>query len=396
MAIKAGIGIGTDRNPLAAVQNALRQAKTNIQTEKIDLAVVFSTIEFADSSVLKTIKNLLGPVSLVGCSTLGIISNQGIFRRGLSILLLSFPRGVFCNTAYVKDINAKSMTDAGEELGQKLLYGFKNVQRDFSILFSDGLLRDTSNLIYGLRERMGLSFPMAGASASDNLEFKKTYVYFNDEALSGATCGILFGGKSNFGLGVQHGWKPLGRPRQVTKAAGNIIYEIDGAPAADVYKEYFNYGIADLKRELKRISILYPLGIYLAGEEEYLLRNIISIEDDSALACQGDVPAGSLIRLMIGTKESCLAACEQAAEEAKNQLLGRAPSFLFVFDSASRYALLGRQAHREIEIIKERLGKDTPIMGMYTYGEQAPLKAVRYYGKTYFHNQTISILGIGG
>jgi len=49
-----------------------------------------------------------------------------------------------------------------------------------------------------------------------------------------------------------------------------------------------------------------------------------------------------------------------------------------------------------LEIIKEKLGKDTPIIGIYTYGEQAPLRAVNYQGRGYFHNQTIAILGIGG
>jgi len=141
---------------------------------------------------------------------------------------------------------------------------------------------------------------------------------------------------------------------------------------------------------------LYPIGIYLPGEEEYLLRNILSIEEDGALVFQGDVPQDSQIRLMIGTKESCLTATQQAIDEVKNGLGNHACDFVFVFDSVSRYILLGRQANKELEIIKEKLGKDIPIIGIYTYGEQAPLRAVNYQGRVYFHNQTIAILGIGG
>jgi hypothetical protein len=80
----------------------------------------------------------------------------------------------------------------------------------------------------------------------------------------------------------------------------------------------------------------------------------------------------------------------------KNSLSGRAVDFVFVFDSVSRYILLGRQAHKELEAIKDKLGKDIPIIGIYTYGEQAPLRAIGYQGRVYFHNQTISILGMGG
>jgi hypothetical protein len=107
---------------------------------------------------------------------------------------------------------------------------------------------------------------------------------------------------------------------------------------------------------------------------------------------------------MIGTKESCLNATRQALDEAKKILfapivdIGKSEirNSVFVFDSVSRYILLRREAQEELEIIKEGFSKDTPIIGLYTYGEQAPLKAISYQGQAYFHNQTIAILNIGG
>jgi len=62
-----------------------------------------------------------------------------------------------------------------------------------------------------------------------------------------------------------------------------------------------------------------------------------------------------------------------------------------VFDSASRFTLLGRQASRELEIIKAVFGENTPLIGIYTYGEQAPLKSINYLGRSYFHNQSINV-----
>lgn len=395
MAIQIGIGLSTEKDTLQAAQAAVRQARKNISTEKIDLAIVFGSVEFAHANFLKTVAGLLGRVSIIGCSGLAIISNQGIFKHGLVIMLLGLPQGLYCHTACVKEISTKPAASAGEELGTKLLYGFKDMRRNLSVIFSDGLLSDEAGFLYGLQERLGISFPLAGASAADNLAFKKTYLYFNDEVFSDGACGILWGGKLNFGLGIKHGWKPLGKPRYVTKASGNIVAEIDGAPAATIYKEYFASDLAKLKKELRRISTLYPIGIYLSEEEEYLLRNILSIEDNGVLVFQGNVPEGSLVRLMIGTKESCLAATAQAIDEVKNGLQGSRSNFAFVFDSVSRYLLLGRHANKELEIIKEKLGKDTPLIGIYTYGEQAPLKATNYQGRAYFHNQTIAILGMG-
>ena len=99
---------------------------------------------------------------------------------------------------------------------------------------------------------------------------------------------------------------------------------------------------------------------------------------------------------MIGTKESCLNATRQAVEEVKKGLQGHPIDFALVFDSVSRYILLGRHANQELQIVKEALGKNTPIIGLYTYGEQAPLRATSYLGKSYLHNQTFTILGMGG
>jgi hypothetical protein len=332
----------------------------------------------------------------MGCSGAAVISRQGIFKHGLLLMLLKLPKDISFNAGCVKNIiETKTALGAGEELGEKLLSGFKDIRRDLGMIFTDGLMPNSTDLILGLQQRLGRSFPVVGASASDNLRFLRAYLYFNQEVFSDAACGILWGGKLNFGLGIKHGWKPLGKPRSVTKSSGNIVYEIDGAPAVNVYEEYLASDLIKLRKELKYISILYPIGIYLTGEEEYLLRNIRSIEDDGSLIFQGNVPQDSTIRLMIGTKESCLAATSQALEEAKKGLSGQPSNFIFIFDSISRYILLGRQANKELEIIKEGLEKDVPIMGIYTYGEQAPLRATSYQGQTYFHNQTIAILGIG-
>jgi hypothetical protein len=293
----------------------------------------------------------------------------------------------------VRDIKTKTPLNAGEELGAKLLYGFKEVRRDLSVVFSDGLIKDSHSLIRGLQEKLGSSFPLVGASASDNLRFAKTCVFYKEEILNDGAAGILWGGKFNFALGTRHGWKPLGKPRTVTKSYNNAVYTIDDLPAAKVFEEYLGREFNELKKELKHITTLYPVGIFLSEEEEYLLRNIVSIEEGGVLVFQGDIPQGSQIRLMIATKESCLQASRQAMGEVNTAV--KHPDFLLVFNSISRYILLGRDAPKELRIIKNSLPPDTPIAGVYTYGEQAPLKAISYQGKVYLHDQTITVLSVG-
>ncbi|MDD3345180.1 MAG: FIST N-terminal domain-containing protein [Candidatus Omnitrophica bacterium] len=389
------LGFSDNKDHIQATNEAIGQAIIGLGKKRRDLAIIFTTIEFAHPLVLKITNNLLGEIPILGCSSLGIMTNKGIHKHGFAVLLISLGEQVFLNFAAVKDVNKMTPVAAGRDLGKKLLYGCKDVRRNLSLIFSDGLITDGTSLINGLQENLGKSFPLIGVSASDNFAFTKTFQYFNKEALSDSCCGLLFGGKMHFGFGIKHGWKPLGKIHHVTKSEGNIIKEIDGEPAIKLYENYFAKDALELAKELRRISIFYPIGVYLEGEKEYLLRNIISIKDDGSLVTQGDILQDSPIRLMIGTKDSCLSAAAASCEEAKKDL-GAQAKFIMVFDSAARFTLLGRQYTKELDIIKAAFGEDVPLIGIYSYGEQAPLKSISYLGRAYFHNQSMNILAFGG
>lgn len=395
MAIKVGIGLSIHKDPFQAAKEATEKAKSKLK-ESPSIGFVFSSIEFVHPIVLKVIKELIEPAPLIGCSGLAVISAQGIFKRGLGIMLLNLPKDIYIASACVKQINAQSLSEPGELLGEKLKSDFKGLRRDFGMLFCDGFIPQSSTLIFGLQKVLGKSFPLIGAAASNIYGSLKSYLYFNQDIFNDGVCGLLWGGRLTFSFGTKHGWKPLGKPRIVTRSEGNIVYEIDNLPAAKLYMEYLGCGLEKLKKELKYISIFYPLGVNIPGEEEYLLRNILKIEDDGSLYLHGNIPEGASVKLMIGTKESCLQATRQAIEETKRNLFGKQANLAFVFDSLSRYILLGRRAKEEIEIIKSGLGEEIPILGLYTLGEHAPLRAIAYQGMTYFHNQTMTLLVIGG
>ena len=143
------------------------------------------------------------------------------------------------------------------------------------------------------------------------------------------------------------------------------------------------------------MAILYPLGIYLPEDNEYLLRNAIDILDDGSIVCQGEVPEGSEVHIMLGNKESCKQAARKAALEARESLKGRDPQFVLIFESLARNKLLGRGAFQEIQLIKEILGNKTPLLGMYSYGEIAPFNSLQHIKKTHLQNASIVILAIG-
>lgn len=392
---KIAIGKSQSKDLLEAVHEVSRQCLAQLPATEIDLAIAFSSPSFAVESLLKNLSLSLKLHSpLIGCSGMNIITSEGAQKEGLVLALLSLPGAkVSCGSITLEQ--NKDTYAAGQELGAYLLSNVKGCRRELCLILSDGLSTNTLELIKGLQNTLGRSFPLIGGGASDNLEFKQTSQYYYEQLLNKGVVATIFAGKLSYGIGIRHGWKPLGKIRTVTESKANIIKKIDGKRACHLYEDYFAKSLSELKKELLRINVLYPIGMYLQGENEYLLRNIISLNEDGSITTQGDVPQESAIRLMIGTKESCLEAAEQAALQVKNAMRHKKIEMALIISAASRASILGRDINKEISIIKETIGQDTPLLGFYSYGEFAPLGAMSYYGQTYLHNQAITILGIG-
>jgi hypothetical protein len=50
----------------------------------------------------------------------------------------------------------------------------------------------------------------------------------------------------------------------------------------------------------------------------------------------------------------------------------------------------------EIEAIRAVIGRSVPLIGFYTYGEQAPVGGKLHDCSSAFHNETVVILTLGG
>ncbi len=393
MSTFVGIGISEKKDPFLAASEAAKLALYQLHHKEITLGILFSTIHFADKRLLEGITYTLGDIKLIGCSGAALISSGVIRKYGVGLMLISSDKIKF-GIAATDNINAKGARDAGEEFAQQALKNLGITQRDLALIFSDGLVENGSDLLHGIKDILGLSFPIFGVSSADNLRFVKTFQYFNGTLMTNSIVGAVFAGEKLFGMGLRHGWKPLGKPHTITEVKGNVIKKIEGKPAVAIYEEYFGKSREEIRQSLIRMSIYYPLGLYVPGETEYLLRNALRIDEDGGLVCQGDASEGNEVRLMMGTKDWALEAATQAAQEAKSTLKDKTIKAALIFESVSRNKLLGRLTEQELERIKEVLG-DIPILGICTYGEQAPLKSLEHYGETYVHNETLAILTIG-
>ncbi len=377
-----------------AARDAAFEAKTNLRQDHIDLTIVFCSIHYDPHEVLPVIRKILNSQRLIGSSTAGIIRDGTVQPRGIGVLTIASTDIQF-GIASTEDMRTDQPVELGAQLANNVIKDFGQSARQVFLFFMDDKLRWTSELLKGMQGIFGNIFPIVGAGSSDDFHFGNTFQLYQGEVYHQSVTGVLMGGQMSVGVAGRHGWRPLGKPRIIDEVEYNIIKTIDGQKASSLYDEYFGEYAKDLRSAtLGRMAILYPLGIYVEGSREYLLRNTVDILSDGSIVCQGDVPIGSEVHIMIGNKDSCQSAAYDAALEAKKNLLGREPQLVIIIECLSRLKLLGRGAYRELEQVREVFGENVPMFGMYSNGEVCPFQTTERFKKPHHQNESIVIMAI--
>lgn len=388
------IGFSAQSDTSAAIDEAAQQALSKIEGQKVDLVFLLTTIEHPPLETLNAINKIFVNTKIIGSSCAGIILSDSVQIRGIAIFILKSDE-IKVGISSVENLDVLETRQAGSMLAQNCLKDFGTHHRGLFTFLVDSHLKDNSTFLRGIQEILGNASATIGAGSSDDFKFEKNYQFFQNFAYKSGAVGLMLGGNIKVGIGSCHGWLPLGKPRYVTLSEKNVIQTIDNQPASIFYQEYFDKeSTGPDKEKLSRLKILYPLGIHVEHNNEYLIRNVLEITPDGKIICQGDIPQGTRIHLMIGSKEHCQKAAFEAAQEAKKNLSTEKASFLIVFESMARLKLLGRTAFKEILEIKKVFGKDIPIFGMYSHGEFCPFQSTETSKNSYFQNENIVIIAI--
>jgi hypothetical protein len=361
------------------------------------IVYVFASINFDHAVVLKGIRSVIGEdVRIVGSSTAGEITGDGpAVRPSVAVLFLHSEVAHFAS-AVADDVSTNSHK-AGADVALSLLQSSPETL-NFVMMFADGLKGNGTEVLRGLVSHLGDKFPIVGGSSGDNGHFVETKQIYNNQVHTDSVVGVGVSGPVLFSVGVNHGWSAVGAPRTVTHAEGTVIRTIDNKSALSLYSEYLGEEeIINLKSvTLGNVALSYPLGIKDQESGEMLLRAPFAVEPDGSIVCGGEVKTGATVQLMIGTKDDAIAAARRAAETALAGL-GKKPEVAFIFSCHVRNTLYDNieAAGEEIRVMQEVIGTDVPLIGFYTYAEQAPVGGVSHNIRNCnaeFHNETIVLV----
>ena len=351
-------------------------------SQKAQLVLAFGNRELISQQHLrKQIQQNFPNASLVGCTTSGEIQGVDLHNDTLCLTAIEF------NSTTVK-VCSQSVSEAGStlELGQKLIESLQADDLKHVFVISDGQQVNGTELIEGITPHLPKNVLVTGGMAGDGSRFEETIVWHNERIEAGLVVVVgLYGDDLQVGHGHLGGWREFGPEREITKSKDNILYELDGKPALELYKQF----LGEHADNLPASALLFPLAMSDHKDDEKVVRTILNIdEENQSMIFAGNMPEGAKCQLMRANYNDLVDGAQGAVTKSIETMPLASPELAILISCVGRRLVLNQRTEEELEIIEEMLPENCKMTGFYSYGEISPIVP---FGRCGLHNQTMTI-----
>lgn len=318
----------------------------------------------------------------LGCTTAGEISSQGVSDDTCVVTAVRFDRVLVQGGSTL-------LADMDDSLaaGQRLAHALPRLGLRAVLVLGQGVNINGSALIGGLTGVVGPDVLVTGGLAGDGAAFNETWVLddggvHNDRV----ACVGLYGEGLRVAHGSFGGWMPFGPARKVTRCANNVLYELDGEPALDVYKRY----LGEHAKGLPAAGLLFPFAMLDSDHADAgLIRTILAVDEArGSLTLAGDIDPEGYLRLMHASTDALVDGAEAAAQAAKLAVPSSAQGLALLVSCVGRKLVMGGRVEEEVEVVADVLSRAAVLTGFYSYGEISPFSGDL---SCKLHNQTMTI-----
>lgn len=380
MTTQAGTGFSENISLEKAALEAAAQALERAGLSKAGSLLVFAVLKEPNKwgGTLKKLKTFTGTDGVVGSSAFGVLTEQTEIeqRPSVAVLALGGPREGVCPflIPHLQENNFLA--------GAALARAVRDSEADpsLSVIFPDAFSFRHGPFFDGFESEGGFH-PLIGGSASEQGGREKTFQWLNDRLSFDSVSGISFGKNFEFEIGITQSCQPLGEPLQVTRSQGNMIFEIDGRPAYDIFLELITQlHFEDTREVFHRLFIGLPLTSFQTefSRSSYLVRNIMGVNaKKGVVACASQVEEGDYVtfalRDPLRAKEDLMLTLEDLLGRAD----GRSPAFGFYFNCCARGTSLYGTPGEDTALIREVFPR-LALAGFFSFGEIAPVEYVNH------------------
>lgn len=330
--------------------------------------------------IIKPILKHFSNAHILGCSTAGEILKTQVFDNSISLTAIEFKK----TELQSHSININNFSNS-YEAGEKLARQFKTDGLQHLFVLSEGTKVNGSELVKGLSGHLPPHVSITGGLAGDGAHFMDTLIIHNETVNNDMIAAVGFYGESiKIGYSSFGGWDTFGPERLITKSKNNILFELDGKNALNLYKQY----LGDYAKDLPASGLLFPLNIKKFAHDKGVVRTILGIDETKqSMTFAGDMPQGWIAQLMIANNNKLIEGARQAANNIREQHHFD-NQFAILISCVGRKLVLKHRSEEEIEAVKNTLGTNAIVTGFYSYGEISPVSRDL---PCELHNQTMTI-----
>jgi len=363
--------------------NGWRKISGEDFSEKSDLVLVFAaTSLISDPDFMEKLVVSFPASHYSGCSTSGEICGAEVSDETACVVQIKFGS----TTLLQKTLHIASATES-YDAARSLVGEFPKQGLRHIFLLSDGLHVNGSELARGFREAAPVGVSITGGLAGDGSDFKNTFVLNSEgKAEQNIINAVAFYGDNlNIGFGSYGGWDSFGLERLVTRSEGNILYELDGQPALQLYKTF----LGEEAKNLPAAGLGFPLNLRYSADNAPVVRTILGVDEEKqSITFAGDIPQGAYVRLMKTNIDHLIDGAVMAAKTTLGNMSKPGCQLAILISCVGRKLVMKQMVEEEVEGVRSVLGDHVLMCGFYSYGELSPFSKG---ADCELHNQTMTI-----
>lgn len=357
-----------------ALDEALESISMDLAGETPDLILAFPSADYSPhfSLLAPAISARFPGVMVLGCSAGGVIGGGREIEeeRALVLVAATLP-GV--------ELTMFQLSEEPTEWRDQLDLG-RSGDPAFLIL-ADPVSCPSEVLLRWMDSRYPGSMKLGGL-ASGGHGPGSTALFAGRAVAQAGAVGVAMTGNLEISGVVAQGCRPIGAPMFVTRAADNVIYELDGRPALAAIEALYG-SLSTLDRELFRHSLFIGLVMNRDRQEyhqgDFLIRNILGVQPErGSLAVGTEVSERQVVQFHLRDADTSAADLEALLESYP----GEPPAGALLFSCLGRGAGLYGHPDHDSSLFLARFG-DVPLGGFFCNGEIGPVG-----NHTYVHGYT--------
>lgn len=365
---KSAIVFTEQHDGSAAGKELGQKINEKLVDKKPHVVIVFASSVYDYAALLRSLKETCVPGILVGSSSAGEFTSGDFGTDSACAIALYSTELQF--TAGIGEGIANSREKVAEEL-LGILSPVNEYQYQYysAMIFADALSGYTDELIQLLTERTMGKYQFFGGGAGDNANFQKTHVFYDTGIYTDSTVILEILSNKPIGVGVAHGWKPIGARMRVTETDGMKLVSLNGRPAVELFTEHAQASRQNFNSDDPIPFFLHNIiGIEVAGDHK--LRVPLAVYPDGSIAMASDIPNGAYVSFMETDNDCSKEAAKQAAIGAIKQLGDHKPNVALFFDCVATRLRMGKEFNFELDTVTESL-QGASYAGCNTYGQVA-------------------------